>query len=210
MESSLENNPMIVREPKMSLYGRSQPGLFRMTVEKFEACIAAGAIGEEDAVELLDGLIVDKMSINPPHAYLTKVLYDLVFKAISDKPIIVNSQAPFTLSETSRPEPDLYIAKGELIDYRTKLPTASDLLWVAEVADSSIEADRGKKLELYAAAGILEYWIVDINTARIECYTGPNTDGSYGSKSTFARGQTIVHDLLGEVEVGELFGEEHE
>ena len=207
MESSLENNPMIAREPKVSLYGRSKPGLYRMTVEKFEACISAGAIGKEDAVELLDGLIVDKMSINPPHAYLTKVLYDLVFKATNSLSVVVNSQAPFTLNETSRPEPDLYIAKGELIDYRSKLPTASDLLWVAEVADSSIETDRGKKLELYAAAGIPEYWIIDINTARIECYTGPNEDGSYSFKSTFAKEQTITHALLGEVEVGKLFGE---
>jgi Uma2 family endonuclease len=45
----------------------------------------------------------------------------------------------------------------------TALPRAADVLLVVESAASSLKSDRHVKLPIYAAAGIAEYWIVDLN-----------------------------------------------
>ena len=184
----------------------TEPRPHRLTVARYEAMLTAGLVGESDAVELLDGLIVDKMSINPPHAYLTKVLYDLIYQRIAGDELVINAQAPFQLSETSRPEPDLYVARGEIQHFRDRLPKAEEIIWVAEVADTSIGVDRGRKLALYAAAGIPAYWVVDINTSRVECYADPAADGTYGTKRTYGVGDAIEDERLGRVEVAALFG----
>ena len=46
-----------------------------------------------------------------------------------------------------------------------------------EVADSSQEKDREKALE-YAAAGVPEYWLVDVRERRVELYRHPIEDKS--------------------------------
>jgi Uma2 family endonuclease len=45
-------------------------------------------------------------------------------------------------------------------------------------ADSSLRYDREVKPKLYAAAGIPEYWIVDLQHRRVEVYRAP-LDGVY-------------------------------
>ena len=53
-------------------------------------------------------------------------------------------------------------------DRRVRIP--------AEVADSSLELDRGAKLELYAMAGIREFWIVDVMTNGVLVHRRPRGD----------------------------------
>jgi Uma2 family endonuclease len=53
-------------------------------------------------------------------------------------------------------------------------PHPSSAFLVVEVAESSLAKDRGIKARLYAAAGVLEYWVVDLHSMRIEVRTGPN------------------------------------
>ena len=184
----------------------SGPTLARWTVERFEGFIARGMLEEGDAVELLDGLIVEKLPINPPHSYATDTLYHLLTRNLADVELALSQQNPVVLNGGSRPEPDLYLARGPRRRYLTLLPRADDLLWVCEVADSSLSTDQGLKHTLYAHAGIPEYWIVDINASRVACYTEPDTDGSYRVKRTFSAGEIIEHGVLGRAVVGELFG----
>jgi Uma2 family endonuclease len=42
-----------------------------------------------------------------------------------------------------------------------------------EVADSTLEFDRTRKLEVYAEAGIREYWIVNLADNVVEVYRDP-------------------------------------
>jgi Uma2 family endonuclease len=50
-------------------------------------------------------------------------------------------------------------------------PTAADL--VVEVADSSLNADLSTKAELYATAGIPEYWVLDVDGRRLFVFRTP-------------------------------------
>lgn len=48
---------------------------------------------------------------------------------------------------------------------------------VIEGADSSLQRDRTLKKRLYAAAGILVYWIVNLIDNQIEVHTDPSRPG---------------------------------
>ena len=46
-------------------------------------------------------------------------------------------------------------------------------LLIIEVADSSLDSDRGAKLQVYASSGVPEYWIVNPRERCIEVHTAP-------------------------------------
>ena len=82
---------------------------------------------------------------------------DDVLRRLFGRRAMVRSQMAFAASPRSRPEPDVAVVPTG--DYDAVDP---DQAWlIVEVADSSLRFDRTVKSELYASAGVPEYWIVD-------------------------------------------------
>ncbi len=73
------------------------------------------------------------------------------------------------------------IARGKDQDYLAHHPYPEDIFLVVEISDSTLIYDQTNKLELYAEAGISNYWIVDLNTRQLERYKEPyqNIQGKY-------------------------------
>ena len=85
---------------------------------------------------------------------------------------MVTSQTGLNLAELeSRTEPDLMWLRAKR--YRGWHPSASDVLLAIEVSCSSLHSDLREKAELYAEAGIAEYWIVDANDRCIHVFRRP-------------------------------------
>ena len=164
--------------------------------------IAAGVLGEDRRVELISGFIVDLMPAGSPHSSTVARLFKFCLRAVGDR-YDMQAESRIALGD-SAPEPDLWIASAPPDSFRQRQPEAGELLLVVEVADSSLEIDREVKLPLYAAAGIPEYWIVNLRDASLERYTEPRPDGAYAAKATLGAGQSLTHELLGEVAVGDL------
>jgi Uma2 family endonuclease len=82
-------------------------------------------------------------------------------------------QSAVTLSD-SEPEPDLAIVRGDESLYLARHPGPPDVGLVAEVADSTLPADRIDKCRIYARAGIVCYWIINVNDRQIEVYSNPS------------------------------------
>ena len=59
-------------------------------------------------------------------------------------------------------------------------PHPDRALLVIEVSDSSLRTDRDIKRDIYAEAGVPEYWIVDVQGRAVDVHTEPR-DGSYRS-----------------------------
>lgn len=74
-------------------------------------------------------------------------------------------------------------------------PTASDVLPLVEVAQSSLRYDRGVKLPLYARHGVPEVWIVDIAGRVVEVHRAPGREG-YAESTTQAPGAALEPALL--------------
>lgn len=116
--------------------------------------------------ELIRGIIIEKMSKSPRHRWLARKLNALVTQAIGDG-LLVWYDEPLTFID-SEPEPDIAIVTGNEDQYLDEHPHTA--LLVIEVAVTSLVLDRVKS-EIYAEAGIPEYWIVDTAKKRIEVYT---------------------------------------
>lgn len=178
--------------------------IYRLTVEQYEAMIQAGILAGDDPVELLEGWLVEKISKNPPHIVATGFLLDLLPHLL---PVgwFLNVQDPIATVD-SLPEPDAAVIRGARRDYLARRPTAADIALLVEVADTSLDQDRGLKQRAYARAGILVYWIVNLVDRQIEAYTdptGPAGEPTYRQRRDYGAADAIPLVLDG-VEVGSL------
>jgi Uma2 family endonuclease len=164
----------------------------RLTLEEYHAMIATGELGPDDRVELLRGLLVKKMSINPPHNATLRRLNRLLLSMLSEG-WVVGIQGSITLPDDSEPEPDVMIAIGPESRYAERNPGPEDIALVMEVADSSIGHDANLKLSIYAAAKLPEYWLIDLVAGEVVVYTQPK-----GSKKPGFRGR-VVYDKASEI-----------
>jgi Uma2 family endonuclease len=142
----------------------------RLSVADYHKLISCGTLAENHRLELLRGVVVEKMTHNPLHAALVGILQDLL-AALLPAGFHTRSQVPITLSD-SEPEPDVAIARGQRSDFLQRHPGPSETPLVIEVAASSLVTDRFKA-EIYAEAGIPCYWIVNLPERQVEVFTKP-------------------------------------
>ena len=190
----------------------SSPTLYQFSVAQYHEMIRKGILRSGEPFELIEGYLVKKMTVHPPHVYVTGYLFDLFVRAVPTG-WIVNMHAPITTRD-SEPEPDISIIRGDrrqfLVQGRHPGPAEAELL--IEVSESSLAFDRTTKLGIYAKAGIREYWIVDVAGRQVAVYTGPTGPAdtpSYQHRTDFIPGQEIPVMLDGRevvrVKVAELF-----
>lgn len=118
--------------------------------------------------ELIYGEIYQMSPIGWPHVVGCHKAADVlrtVFQGIG----WVNVQNPFAADE-SDPQPDVSVIPGRMEDY-TDHPTVA--LLVVEVADSTLAQDTTTKAELYATAGIADYWVLDVDGRRLLVFRDP-------------------------------------
>jgi Uma2 family endonuclease len=180
----------------------SQPeSHYRITVDLYERMIETGILGDGDPIELIDGLLVSKMSKSPDHRHSNKAILK-AFVGILPAGWTWQLEGPIRLPDFDEPEPEFAVVVGTDEDYRKRHPGPSDVGLVVEVAVTSLGNDRGKKLEAYATAAIPVYWIVNAKDAQVEVYTSPQP-GEYKSRTDYKPGQLVPVVLAGN-QVGEI------
>ncbi len=159
----------------------------RYTLDEYHHLIETGFFREDDRVELLNGWIVAKMGINPPHASAVTRLSRRL-RALLGEAWVVREQSSLTIaSSASEPEPDIVVAPGPEERYDERHPTPGDTVLLVEVADASLAEDQGEKLRTYSASKVFLYWIVNLKDRRIEVYTEPRDGKSptYKKRSNY-------------------------
>lgn len=154
----------------------STPNRFHWTVDTFYRAIDAGVFDEPHRLELIRGDIWEKEPVNPPHASLTRRIARLL-RTLLEPGLLVIEEKPLHLSTDGEPVPDIYVATGTEDDYEYRHPTNAEARLVIEIADSSSARDRGEKAQLYAEAGISDYWVSLINSRELLVYRSPTPAG---------------------------------
>jgi Uma2 family endonuclease len=112
----------------------------------------------------------------------------------------VSGQNPLHLGDRSMPEPDVLLLAPRSDDYADSHPGPEDVLLLIEVAESSLLYDARQKLQLYARAGIAEYWLVDLVRGQIEVHRQPQGD-TYVSRTTAFRQDEVSPAALPQVRI---------
>ena len=177
------------------------PGpLARLTIEQFEAMVGSGVFTKRDRFVLINGLLVSKVTKNPPHVLVARNVRDELNRVVPGG-WDVRTEAPVRLPPRSEPEPDVSVARGSKNDYATRHPGPADLAMVVEIAESSVSEDRSLA-KIYGPAGIPVYWIVNLKDRQSEVYT-LKQKGGYGKPRIFKPGQSVPVEIDGVV-VGEV------
>jgi Uma2 family endonuclease len=174
------------------------------TVDEYERMVSAGVLDEDDRLELIEGEVLAMSPIGWLHIQIVNRLAHLFDQQLRGQ-AVVSVQNPIRLSR-SEPQPDPAILWPEVYN-RTAVPGAPDVLLLVEVADITAAYDRGIKIPLYAANGIAEVWLIDVQAQALEVYRGP-ASGHYRESKTFSGAQTVALQALPEVRlsVDEILG----
>ena len=166
------------------------PTTFRFTRDEYYQMVDLGFFHGRRA-ELIHGKIFDMSPQRDPHATATGLAQYAFAAAFPDH--WTRIQLPLTLTD-SEPEPDIALVPGSPRDY-TNLgyhPNSASL--VMEIAEPSLKYDRHVKAPLYAAAGIKDFWILNLPDRCLEVYRNPRPDASSPTGFRYADLTTLTED----------------
>jgi Uma2 family endonuclease len=185
------------------------PARFRFTPEQFWDMHERGYF-DGKRVELIGGEVVEMPAQSNEHYGTIEQVRD-VLEGVLGTGFWVRMQATLDLSPLGMPDPDVAVTPGPRQRGRKSNPTTAVL--IAEVSDSRLIYDRTTKASLYAAAGISEFWIVNVPVRQLEVHRDPQPDAAqefgygYASISVVKPGD-MVHPLAAPneaVAVADLF-----
>ncbi|MBY0457743.1 MAG: Uma2 family endonuclease [Gemmataceae bacterium] len=170
------------------------PRRWRCTREQYAKLRAAGFFTER-RYQLIRGEVIDmgKEKEGPRHFAMMMIVAKVLETAFGPG-CTVRPGGPIGF-EDSEPEPDVAVVPGVMRDYIAQHPATA--LLAVEVAETSLQYDQTEKAELYASAGIPEYWVIDLNGREVIVFRDPAPLApalgatAYQSRQTFTAGQTI-------------------
>ncbi|MDB5341389.1 MAG: hypothetical protein JWN70_7008 [Planctomycetaceae bacterium] len=157
--------------------------LLRFTVDQYQRLLEDGVVTDGSQYELLDGYIfhknradlgADEMIHSPRHARRLAKLTPLLSHVAQELGLDLYCQLPLQIDPHSAPEPDFTLVFPLPETAEDRHPDPLDVCLVVEVSLSSLKRDREGKLPIYAAAGIAEYWIVNLADQQLEVYRTPD------------------------------------
>lgn len=172
------------------------------------AKLEAAGVFDQQRVELIDGELIDKMGKKRPHVDTIAVLFGWLMQVFG--PRFVNPAAPIDAApednSTNEPEPDLIVLKSSYSGFWSATPQPGDLELVVEVADTSLAFDLTAKAALYARAGIVAYWLVDLPGRRLIVHRNPE-GGRYQSVVAFFEEENVspLASAASSLRVGDVF-----
>ena len=119
---------------------------------------------------LIEGEIFTMTLPKPPHDTALNLAYEFLRTAFPSGHHVRNQQG-FDIGTENDPGPDLAVVTGSIRDYSQRTPTTAIL--IVEIADSSLYFDTTTKAELYATAGVPDYWVIDLENRQLHFFRDP-------------------------------------
>ncbi len=148
-----------------------------------------GLFDDDNRYELLEGEVIEMLPPGPFHCSHVDRSAAKFYSRLSDR-YHVRCQGGVRLSDVTEPLPDIAVLRRSRDEYLTSSPTAKDILLLIEVADSSLSHDRSRKANIYARAGVPEYWIVDVRGRQVLVFRKPRRTG-YGEMKAHQPGDKL-------------------
>ena len=165
----------------ISSEGFAELGLseFLLTVDDLEAMVRAGVFDREDAkrVELVEGRLVRMAPESLPHSRFSARLNKAIDRAIdrlglSERYEVLNG-GTVRISDTSAFDPDGAVISREADGFFMR---SDQVFLIIESSLSTLKRDLGSKSRAYAAAGVPEYWVIDVKNTKLHVFRTPVDD----------------------------------
>ncbi len=164
----------------------------RWTREECARLESAGLLDQQH-LELVGGELIDKMGKNRPHVNGLSLMYAWLLSTFGGR--LVNPEAPIDVSPednpSNEPEPDIIVLNRDLSNFRSSNPGPRDLHLVVEVSDTTLAFDLTAKAALYARAGIVEYWVLDVTGRRLIVHRDPQP-GKYATVLIYNERESVA------------------
>jgi Uma2 family endonuclease len=138
-----------------------EPQPVKLTVEDFLRLDETGAFEAYAKVELIEGVIVAMNAQYSAHARSKTVLLRRLADAVDAHMPGFEAwvEVAVAIPPRNMPEPDIVVTSS----VASRKPVALETIaLVVEVADTTAAYDLGQKALIYAASGVPEYWVVDL------------------------------------------------
>jgi Uma2 family endonuclease len=152
-----------------------------------------GLLDHQHRFELVEGDLIDRMGKNSPHSIALALLAIWIRRTFGDLFVLTEVSIDVSPEDnpTSEPEPDIVLLTRPFVEFMAGNAQPPDLRLVVEISDSTFVFDAGVKAGLYARAGIVEYWVLDIQGRRLVVHRSPE-DGKYQSVSVYGENEPIA------------------
>jgi len=141
--------------------------LSKLTGTEFDTMVDRGAFDciEGKKVELIRGELRFMNPAGPIHDDYIDYLNRWSTTSTLNNQANIRVRCGF-ICDDNRPEPDILWLRPRR--YGRTRPTARDVMLLIEVSDSSsLSTDLQEKADIYAEAGVQEYWVIDVPSSRI-------------------------------------------
>jgi Uma2 family endonuclease len=159
-----------------------------MSVDEYHRAGESGLLSDD--IELLRGILITKIPKTPLDEFVIGKLIQML-RALLSSEFTIREDSPLTLRE-SEPEPDISVVKGKWEDWLQAHPSTASL--VIEVAVTSRVIDESKA-EIYAEAGIPEYWLVRPEKREVDIFLEPAGD-RYQTKHTLRERDVLKSEVF--------------
>jgi len=158
-------------------------------------CVALEASGlwDQQRLELVHGELISKMGKKRPHVNALVAVEAWLVRTFG--PQFVNPETPIDVAPednpTNEPEPDFGVLSKPSREFQDANPRPGDLRLVVEISDSTLGFDLTTKAELYARAGVVEYWVIDVAARRLIVHR-ESREGLYRSVTAYGEEETVT------------------
>jgi Uma2 family endonuclease len=179
----------------------------RWTRAECQEIVDAGIV-DGKRLELIGGEIIEKERKNSL-ALAAHELYVCLSEVFGTRFVLM--YAPIDVSPadnlTNEPEPDITVLSREFTEFTDANPQPQDLQLVVEVSDAYVGFDLTMKSALYARAGIIEYWVLDISGRRMIVHRDPQ-GGRYMSVLAYSIEEAVspLKARTSQLRVADMFG----
>ena len=166
------------------------PTRHKITRSEYHAMWAAGVFPPELELELIDGELIEMPADGHRTIDWNAIINQWLVRSLDDRYLVVPDKS-LAVSDVSEPKPDIWVFDARI---PTKDVTAADTLLVIEVSDSTLRADL-KKADIYAAGGVREYWVMDVEQRQVLVHR-LRAEGGYGAPQVFAAEERVEALLI--------------
>ena len=183
-------NPRNRKEVEMGIASQTpfRAQLAKWTLEEYHHMIESGVL-DNKRVELIRGEIIEMAPEGKPHAYSISESGEYLTNLLGTQAKVRYGHT-ITLPDDSEPEPDIAIVQRLGKAYLEHHPYPENIFWLIEYSDATLQKDLNLKSQVYAAAGIPEYWVVDLKRSVLVVLRDPK-DGHYTSLVEYTEGEIL-------------------